>query len=228
MWTDFAWPFCYIGKRRLEDAIKQINHPIEVTYRCFELDPSAKRDIKENIYEELAKKYGMSIAQAKANTQNVVQMANEVGLDYQMDTLILTNTFDAHRLTMYAKTQGLMKEMTERILRAYFTESSHIGDHETLMGLAAEVGLNREEVEKMLASEEMADEVRADEQAAQQYGIRSVPFYLINKKYALTGAQPTDVFVQALEKIIAEEKIVVLNNQDGAICDENGCEIPKK
>jgi predicted DsbA family dithiol-disulfide isomerase len=192
------------------------------------LDPTAKRDIKENIYEELAKKYGMSIAQAKANTQNMVQMANEVGLDYQMDTLILTNTFDAHRLTMYAKTQGLMKEMTERILRAYFTESSHIGDHETLMGLAAEVGLNREEVEKMLASEEMADEVRADEQAAQQYGIRSVPFYLINKKYALTGAQPTDVFVQALEKIIAEEKIVVLNNQDGAICDENGCEIPKK
>jgi predicted DsbA family dithiol-disulfide isomerase len=129
---------------------------------------------------------------------------------------------------MYAKTQGLMKEMTERILRAYFTESKHIGDHETLTVLAAEVGLNRESVEKMLASDEMADAVRADERTAQQYGITAVPFFLINKKYALTGAQPTEVFVQALEKILAEDKIVILNNQEGAICDDDGCEIPKK
>ena len=88
MWTDFAWPFCYIGKRRLEDAIKQINHPIEVTYRCFELDPTLERDIKDNMYEMLAKKYNMSIEQAKANTQNMIHMAKEVGLDYQIDTLI--------------------------------------------------------------------------------------------------------------------------------------------
>jgi predicted DsbA family dithiol-disulfide isomerase len=187
-----------------------------------------ERDIKENMYEKLAQKYGMSIAQAKANTQNMVQMAKEVGLDYQMDTLILTNTFDAHRLTMLAKTQGLMKEMTERILRAYFSESKHIGDPETLTELAAEVGLNREAVGKMLASDEMAEEVRADEQTAQQYGVTGVPFYLINKKYALTGAQPTEVFVQALKKIIAEDEITVLNSQDGLICDDDGCEIPKK
>ncbi|WP_256237685.1 DsbA family oxidoreductase [Bacillus sp. EB600] len=217
-----------MGKRRLEDAIKQIDHPIEVTYRCFELDPTNERDVKENVYESLAKKYGMSIAQAKANTQHVVEMAKDVGLDYQMDTMILTNTFDAHRLAMHAQTQGLMKEMTERILRAYFTESKHIGDHETLTDLAAEVGLNREAVEKMLASDEMADAVRTDEQTARQYGITSVPFFLINKKYALTGAQPTEVFVGALKKIIAEDQIVVLNNQGGPICDENGCEIPKK
>jgi predicted DsbA family dithiol-disulfide isomerase len=208
--------------------MKQIDHPIEVTYRCFELDPSAERDIKENIYEKLAQKYGMSVAQAKANTENVVRMAKEVGLDYQMDTQILTNTFDAHRLTMYAKTQGLMKEMTERILRAYFTESKHIGDHETLSELAVEVGMNQEDVEKMLESDEMADAVHGDEQTAGQYGITAVPFYLINKKYALTGAQPTEVFVQALKKIIAEDEITVLNNQEGPICDDSGCEIPKK
>jgi predicted DsbA family dithiol-disulfide isomerase len=170
----------------------------------------------------------MSIAQAKANTQNVVQMAKRVGLDYQMDTLILTNTFDAHRLTMFAKTKGLMKEMTERILHAYFTESKHIGDHETLTQLAVEVGLNREEVEQMLAGDEMADAVRADERSAKQIGVTGVPFFLIDQKYALTGAQPTDVFVQVMEKVIAENKIVVLNNDDGMICDENGCEIPKK
>jgi predicted DsbA family dithiol-disulfide isomerase len=192
------------------------------------LDPNANRDIKENIYESLAKKYGMSVAQAKANTANMLQMAKSVGLDFQMDTMVLTNTFDAHRLTMFAKTQGLMKEMTDRILRAHFTESKHIGDHQTLTELAVEVGLNRDAVEKMLASDEMADAVRADEQTAKQYRITGVPFFLINKKYALTGAQPTETFVQALEKIISEDEITILNSEDGTICDENGCEIPPK
>ncbi len=228
MWTDFACPFCYIGKRRLEDAIKQIDHPIEVTYRCYELDPTMKKDVQENMYESLAKKYGMGIEQAKANIENVVRMAKEVGLDFQMDTLILTNTFDAHRLTMYAKTKGLMKEIVERILYAYFTESKHIGDYETLTELAVEVGLNREEVQNMLASDEMADVVRNDVQMAKQYGVTGVPFFLINQKYTLTGAQPTETFVQALKQVIAEEKLVTLNSEDGLNCDENGCEIPEK
>lgn len=170
----------------------------------------------------------MSVTQAKANTQNMVQMAKESGLDYQMDTLILTNTFDAHRLTMYAKKHGKMHEMTERILRAYFTESKHIGDPETLTELAVEVGLDRDGVAKMLASDEMTEEVRFDEQTAQQYRITGVPFFLINKKYALTGAQPTEAFVQALTKVIAEDGITVLNNDGGDMCDEDGCEIPKK
>ncbi|WP_226087821.1 DsbA family oxidoreductase [Mesobacillus sp. S13] len=217
-----------MGKRRLDDAIKQIDHPIEVTYRCFELDPNSGRDIEYNIYEALAKKYGMSIAQAKASTQNMVQMAKESGLEYNMDTLILTNTFDAHRLTMFAKKHGLMAKMTERILRAYFTESKHIGDHETLTELAVEVGLDRDAVEKMLASDEMANEVRADESIGQQYGITGVPFFLINKKYAITGAQPTDVIVQSLKKVIAESEITVLSSDDGMICDDDGCEIPNK
>lgn len=162
-------------------------------------------DIKENMHELLAKKYGMSIEQAKASNQNMTKMAKEVGLDYHMDTLILTNTFDAHRLTMFAKAKGLMSEMTERILYSYFTESKHIGDHKTLVELAVEVGLNHEEVENMLSSDEMTEEVRADQRLAQQYGIRAVPFFLLNKKYALTGAQPTDVIIQALEKVLSEQ-----------------------
>jgi predicted DsbA family dithiol-disulfide isomerase len=158
------------------------------------------------MHEMLAKKYGMSLEQAKANTQNMVQMAKEAGLDYRLDTLILTNTFDAHRLTLFAKAEGLMEEMTERILRAYFTESKHIGDHETLAELAAEVGLDKGAVERMLAGDEMAEAVREDQRTAAKYGITAVPFYLIDKKYALTGAQPTELFIQALERVIAEEK----------------------
>lgn len=199
-----------------------------MTYRCFELDPAAERDIQDNMYEKLAKKYGMTIEQAKANTQNMVQMARNAGLEFKIDTIVLTNTFDAHRLTMFAKTKGLMKEMTERLLRAYFTDSKHIGDPATLAQLAEEVGLNREEAEQMLAGNAFADEVRADEQLAQQYRITGVPFFLINKKYALNGAQPTEMIVQALQKIIAEDEITFLNDSDGIVCDDDGCEIPKK
>ncbi|ANX11595.1 protein-disulfide isomerase [Fictibacillus arsenicus] len=198
-----------------------------MTYRCFELDPTMERDVKDNMYEKLAKKYGMSIETAKANTENMTQMGKEAGVDFKFDTLILTNTFDAHRVTMLAKDHGLMHKMTDRILRAYFTESKHIGDHETLVELAAEVGLNREEVEKMLASDEMTDAVRADQQTGQQYGITGVPFFLINKKYALTGAQPMEVFVNALTKIIAEDEITSLNDQNGVSCDDDGCDIPE-
>jgi predicted DsbA family dithiol-disulfide isomerase len=176
----------------------------------------------------LAEKYGMSLDQAKANCQNMTQMAQEVGLDFQLDTLILTNTFDAHRLAMFAKTKGLMNEMTDRILRAYYTESKHIGDHTTLVELAEEVGLNREEAAELLASDKMSDAVRADENEASELGIRSIPFFLINRKYAITGAQSTDTFVQSLQQIIEQDgPFTNVSEQEGAVCDENGCEIPK-
>lgn len=228
MWTDFACPFCYIGKRRLEQAMQTVNQPVEVIHRCFELDPTMERDVKETIYEMLARKYGMTVEQAKANTQNVVNMAKEVGLDYQMDTVILTNTFDAHRLTMFAKSHGLMNEMAERIYRAYFIESKHIGDQATLIDLAEEVGLERTAVEQMLSNDEMELEVRQDEQLAKRYGISSVPFFLINKKYAITGAQSIETFVQALEKIAAEEQITAIDGEDGAVCGDDGCELREK
>ncbi len=171
----------------------------------------------------------MSIQQAKANVNQMVQMAQDAGLDYKMDTLILTNTFDAHRLVMFAKTKGLMHEMTNRILQAYYTESKHIGDHDTLTKLAVEVGLDRIEVADLLASDQMSDAVRNDEQEAAQLGIRSIPFFLINKKYAITGAQSVEVFVQSLNQIIEQDgPFINVTDQGGVVCDDNGCEIPKK
>jgi predicted DsbA family dithiol-disulfide isomerase len=171
----------------------------------------------------------MSIEQAKANGQNMIKMAQEVGLDFQYDTLILTNTFDAHRLAMFAKKQGLMNEMTERILRAYYTESEHIGSHATLLKLAKEVGLDGNAVAKMLGSDEMSNEVRADQQEAAELGIRSIPFFLINRKYAVTGAQSSETFIQAIEQILEQDgPFTIPGAQDGIACDENGCEIPKR
>ncbi len=174
-------------------------------YRCFELDPTVERDVGYNIYEKLAKKYGMSIEQAKANCHNMKRMAEEAGLDFQLDTLILTNTFDAHRLTMFAKKHGFMHEMNDRILRAYYTESRHIGNHDTLIELAKEVGLDSESVAKMLSSNDFTEEVRSDEQLANKYGIKSIPFFLVNKKYTITGAQPTEVLVNSLRQIIDQD-----------------------
>lgn len=199
-----------------------------MVYRCFELDPAAKRDVDYNIYEKLANKYGMSLEQAKASSRNMEQMAKTVGLDYHFDTMVLTNTFDAHRLAMFAKNEGLMHKITERIFRALYTESKHIGDQTILTELAEEVGLNREAVVEMLASSDMSDAVRADEQAANQYGIRSIPFFLINKKHSITGAQSSEAIVASLQKIINEDgPFTIANEPEGTVCDEDGCEIPK-
>ncbi|MCL7749775.1 DsbA family oxidoreductase [Halalkalibacter sp. MEB205] len=195
-----------------------------VDYRCFELDPTMERDAGYNIYEKLSSKYGMSLDQAKANCRNMEQMAYELGLDFRFDTQVLTNTFDAHRLVMFSKEHGRMHEMTDRLLRAYYSEGQHIGDHATLVDLAEEVGLYRAEAADMLASNEFSQAVRLDEQEAEQYGIKSIPFFLINKKYAITGAQSPEVFVQSLQQIIEQDGLTV--DQSGAACDDDGCELP--
>jgi predicted DsbA family dithiol-disulfide isomerase len=187
-----------------------------------------ERDPGYNIYEKLSSKYGMSLEQAKSNCKNMEQMAQEVGLEFRFDTQILTNTFDAHRLVMFAQNQGLMHEMTDRLLRAYYTESKHIGDHPTLVELAVEVGLDHDSVADMLTNQNFSDAVRQDEREADQYGIRSIPFFLINKKYAITGAQSTEAFVQSLQQIIDQDGLATDGpEQAGDACNDDGCEIPK-
>ncbi|RUS45714.1 DsbA family oxidoreductase [Cohnella sp. AR92] len=208
VWSDFACPFCYIGKRRLEGALEQFGHggDIEVQFRSFELDPNAKRDVDYNVNEMLAKKYGMTVEQAAANNRSLTEQAKAIGLDYHMDKSILTNSFDAHRLTHYAAQFGKREEMAERLFKAYFTDGLHIGDHETLAGLAVEIGLDREGALAALKNDEFSSEVREDEQLAAQFGVRGVPFFVLDRKYAVSGAQPTEVFLQALEKAYSESK----------------------
>lgn len=202
IWSDFACPFCYMGKRRLERALEQFPNrtEVEIAFRSFELDPNAERETDMDVYDMLSAKYGVSRSQAISMNAQLAGQARELGLIYRFDTMILTNTFDAHRLTHWAARQGKQAEMAERLFRAHFTDSLHIGRRETLIGLAEEVGLGRDEAANMLAGEAFADAVRKDEREAAGLGIRGVPFFLIDRKYAVSGAQPVDVFLQALRK----------------------------
>lgn len=226
IWSDFVCPFCYIGKRRFEQALEKFPHKnhVEVIYRSFELDPHADRDSKYNTHEMLAAKYGMSYEQAQAMTNNVAQQAAGVGLTFRFNTAIQTNTFDAHRLMYFAARQGKMHEMTERLLQAHFTDSDHIGNHETLAALAENVGLDPNEAANMLAGDEHTAEVRNDEQEAKMMGIQGVPFFVINRKYAISGAQPSEVFLSALEKAWSEEQpLTILHDLPGDGCTDIAC-----
>ncbi|HWO75131.1 MAG TPA: DsbA family oxidoreductase [Bacillus sp. (in: firmicutes)] len=207
VWSDFACPFCYIGKRRLEEALEQFPHrdQVEVEFRSFELDPDAPKDQKDSLHEVLAKKYRTSIEQAKAMNQNVSEMAQTVGLTYNLDMAIPTNTFTAHRLAQYAKSQGKEKEMVELLFKAYFTEGKHLSDHDTLVQLASEAGLDEQGVKAVLEGNDFSNEVHSNEMEAQQLGVTGVPFFVINRKYGIWGAQPLEVFTQTLEKVWQEE-----------------------
>lgn len=202
IWSDFVCPFCYMGKRRFEEALRQFEHrdAVEVVFRSFELDPNSRRDVSINLVDHLVLKYNITKAAAKANIENVTMQAKMMGLDYHMEEAIQTNTFDAHRLTHYAKTVNLMDEITERLMKAHFTESLNIGDHEVLMTLSVEVGLNGEEVQKVLSTGQFGEEVRRDQLRARELGIRSVPNFLIDDRISVSGAQPIRVFLQALEE----------------------------
>jgi predicted DsbA family dithiol-disulfide isomerase len=230
IWSDFVCPFCYIGKRRFEAALQQFPHKdkVEVVYKSFELDPYAKRDGNPNVYDMLASKYGMSREQAKANTDQVAKQAKELGLDYDFDRTIQTNTFDAHRIAHFAASKGKLVEMTERLLKAHFTDTLHLGKPEVLADLASDIGLDREEAWRVLNSGAYTDEVRNDEREAARLGIRGVPFFVINRKYAVSGAQPSELFLNALNKAWDEEHpLEVLNGQgQGEACGEDGCDIP--
>jgi predicted DsbA family dithiol-disulfide isomerase len=238
IWSDIMCPFCYIGKRRFEEALRSFEHKeeIEVVYRSFELDPNAKRDNDFDVYDMLAKKYGMTREQAISSNEGVARQAQSVGLTYRFDTMIMTNTFDAHRLTHFAAEHGKMIEMTERLFKAYFTESLHVGDREVLAGLAAEVGLDRDAAKAALESGAYADAVRADEQEARRFGISGVPYFVLNRKYGVSGAQPSEVFASALQQAWddAHPKLTMVGGgaadadgaDAGAVCTDEGCEIP--
>lgn len=237
VWSDIACPFCYIGKRRLEEALAQFPHKdqVELEFKSFELDPNASLNTGKSIYEDLSTKYGMSIEQAEKTAKGIAQQAASVGLTFNFDELILTNTFNAHRLIKWAKLHGKEAAITEKLFYAYFTESKDLGSIEALVDIAEASGLERQEALRVLNDKNLyTNDVRLDEGAAKQYGIRGVPYFIINQKYALSGAQPMDTFAGALQKVWEEEnpESIIQNlssdSGDGAFCADGSCVVPRK
>lgn len=231
IWSDYMCPFCYIGKRRFEEALESFAHKdqVEVVYRSYELNPNESRDTDQTTYDSLAKKYGMSAQEAKSMTENVVAQARTVGLNYNFDVIKPTNSFDAHRLTHFAAEQGKASEMTELLFSAYFEKGEHIGSREVLIRLAGEVGMNTKQVEKILEESTFAEEVRRDEKQGAELGIQGVPFFVIDRKYGISGAQPPQVFADALTQAWSESQpLKVIGGSDAALCTDDSCNLPDK
>jgi predicted DsbA family dithiol-disulfide isomerase len=203
VWSDVVCPWCYIGKRRFESALSDYEHAsdVEIVWRSFELDPHAPRVQGESAVEHLAGKYGMTLDQARAAQSRVSTIAAGEGLEYRLGETQRGNSFDAHRLLQLARVRGLQGDVKERFLRAYFIEAESIGDPQALQRLAVEAGLERDEVAEVLAGERFATEVREDERRAQSLGIRAVPFFVLDERIGVEGAQPSEVILQALRHV---------------------------
>lgn len=207
IWSDYACPFCYIGKHRFEKALQNFpeREHITVEFKSFQLDPNAPYYDGEDYYESLAKKFG-SVEQAKQMTENVEQFAKSVNIDLQFAKVKPTNTYRAHRLAKYALEYNKNVEITEMLFEAHFTDSKDIGDIDTLITLATEVGLNGEKVRSLLEDDTaFADEVNVDLGEANQFNITGVPFFVLDRKFALSGAQEIETFQQALQQAWDEQ-----------------------
>jgi len=202
IWSDVVCPFCYIGKRRFEHALKQFAHNenVEIEWRSFQLDPDAKPVPGQTVHEYLAQRKGVSVQEGKRMNDYMADMAKEVGLQYNFDKAVITNTLDAHRVLHFAKKHGKQNELKERLFAAYYTEGRDLGNAETLAELAETVGLEGEKVKEMLQSDAYKTEVTQDQYEAQQVGARGVPFFVFNNRYAVSGAQPVELFLQTLEQ----------------------------
>ena len=199
IWSVVVCPWCDLGKRRFEQALARFEHrdDVEVVWRSFELDPNAGPSSDVPAAERLAAKYGMSVEDAAASHARLTALAAEDGLEYHLDRTRGGNTFDAHRLIQLGKARGTQDAVKERLMRAYFTENVAIDDHETLVRLAGEAGLD---ARATLASDDYADAVREDEELARRIGINGVPFFVLGRRYGVSGAQTPDVLLEALDK----------------------------
>jgi predicted DsbA family dithiol-disulfide isomerase len=209
VWSDIACPWCYIGKRKLEAGIEafatQPGTPaVEIEYHSFELSPDTPVDFEGDEIDFLKNHKGISAEQAKEMLERVVGIAEDVGLHYDYDALQHANTVKAHELIHYAKAHGLQLEAKERLLKAYFEQGRNVGRIEDLADLAAEIGLDRDDVVRSLTEQEFLPAVRADQRQAIEYGIQGVPFFVIDGKYGVSGAQDAAAFADVFGQVAGE------------------------
>jgi predicted DsbA family dithiol-disulfide isomerase len=224
IWSDIACPWCYIGKRRFEAALAQFEHKhqVHVTWRSFELDPAAPREREGDRAARIAEKYGISVARAREMEQQMTDAAAGEGLDFRFDIARSGATFDAHRVVHLAHDHGLQDAMKERLLRAYLTEGELVGDHQTLVRLAVEVGLDEDEVRRTLAGDGYAEQVRDDERTAGRFGISAVPTFVVDRSLGASGAHPPEALLGLLQQGWANRSPVSVV-AGGESCGVDGC-----
>lgn len=207
IWSDVACPFCYIGKRRMEEALSGFEHQseVEIEWKSFQLNPELKTNKTQSIHEYLAEAKGWTIEYARQMGEQVSAMAEEVGLHYNMNATVVANTLNAHRLIQYAKTKNLGDAIEEALFIAYFMNGKNIDSQAELIEIAESVGLNAAEAERVLLEKQFSEQVEFDAYEAQQIGVRGVPFFVFNRKYGISGAQPLEVFTRTLYQAYTEE-----------------------
>ena len=208
IWSDIMCPFCYIGKKKFEQALSQFESKdeVEIIWKSFQLSPDLVTDTKINIDEYLATHKGISIEQAQQMNAQVSQMAKQVGLEYHLDKSVVANSFDAHRFSHYALSMGKQDAAEEKLFQAYFTEGKNMDDKNTLMDIGTEIGLDANEIEKILDSEMYCDAVIEDIKEAEAIGVQGVPFFVFDRKYAVSGAQDSAVFLNTLQQTLKEKQ----------------------
>ena len=228
IWSDVMCPFCYIGKRNFETALAQFSDKenIEVEWKSYQLDPSLSETAEESQEDYLIKRKGMNREQVQGMLTHVTEMAKQVGLEYHLDKSLMVNSQKAHQLIQFAKTKNLGDQIEERLFKAFFTEGKNIADIETLTQLGREIGLDENELQAAFTDDQYKYQMTQDIQEGQQIGVKGVPFFVFDRKYGVSGAQPSEAFLETISKSFTEWRKnnpeVKLEMIQGQSCDIDG------
>lgn len=229
IWTDTACPFCYIGKTKFELALEKFEHvkQVEVHYRAYQINPNGKKDTGRNLDEELSTMHHLPLIQARIMNQQVGTQAKQVGLNFDFGNAIATNSKDSLRLAYYADQFGKMGEMIHAEQKAYLEDGLDIGDSRVLAQLAAEIGLDHDQALAVASSDQFAKQIERDKQEGERLGIQGVPFFIIDHKYAISGAQTVETFLEALNSIWKEHHLADVSEvaEDNGMCQDGVCKV---
>jgi len=228
VWSDYLCPWCYIGESNLENAIKESGINAQVVYKSFQSNPTLKGAFTVS---EIAQQSGFSLKQAQEKSRYIEKMAQASNVELHMDKVIMANTLDAHRLAFMAKQKGFGKEVSKRLFEASYLEAKNIADANVLADIGSEFGIEREEILEMLRTDKFKDEIQSEIKEGLNNGLQGVPYFVINKKYSLSGAQPKETFLKTFSEIIEKDGSytpLINKSEAGYSCDEKGCHVPQK